>query len=145
MSLSIDAKNVITINSVDEFEGLDTYITNDTNNNYPVVASSGNLRNHIIDMIKIEGDDPEMYKEVLSFPGYSVSNHGNVRNDKTRKMLKPILCKTKSPRLDLCSISCDLDRLVAVAFIPNPENKRMLEHIDNDVTNNHVDAFVLPF
>ena len=62
MSISIDAKNIITIDSVDEFKGLDTYITNDTNNNYPVIASNGNLRNYIIDMINIEGT--EIYKKI---------------------------------------------------------------------------------
>ena len=101
---------------------MDTCITNDTNNTHPAVLSNGDLRNYIIDMIKIEGDDPELYKEVLSFPDYSVSNYGNVRNDKTSKMLKPILTRTKCPQFNLrrhCrSISCNLDKLVAVASYP---------------------------
>lgn len=29
-------------------------------------------------------------------------------------------------------------RLVAKAFIPNPENKREIDHIDGDPSNNHV-------
>lgn len=32
-----------------------------------------------------------------------------------------------------------IHRLVAKAFIPNPENKRCVDHIDNDKSNNHVE------
>ena len=56
-------------------------------------------------------------------------------------MLQPLLTKNKPPPFELrrhCrSISCNVEILV-VAFIPNPENKRMLEHIDDVITNNHV-------
>lgn len=32
-----------------------------------------------------------------------------------------------------------IHRLVALAFIPNPENKRFVNHIDTNRSNNHVD------
>ena len=91
MSISIDAKNIITIHSVDEFKGQDTYITNDTNNNYPIITRNGNLRNYVIDMINTEGT--EIYKKVKYFPNYSISSHGKVRNDKTSKIVVPVLFK----------------------------------------------------
>lgn len=32
-----------------------------------------------------------------------------------------------------------LHRLVTITFIPNPENKPNVNHIDGDTFNNHVD------
>jgi len=32
-----------------------------------------------------------------------------------------------------------IHRLVAAAFIPNPENKPCIDHIDGDRANNHID------
>jgi hypothetical protein len=45
------------------------------------------------------------------------------------------------PSVSLCKngtkITYSIHRLVAEAFIPNPENKRELHHIDEDKLNNH--------
>ena len=79
----------------------------------------------------------EEYRIIKDFESYSVSNIGNIRNNKTGKILKLKNChgyKTvniygKFPRVH---------RLVGIAFIPNIDNKPYIDHIDNDKTNNNV-------
>ncbi len=74
---------------------------------------------------------------------YSVSNHGHVKNNKTGKILKPnlngmtcyyevVLYKNRQRR------TFRVDRLVANAFIPNIENLKEVEHIDDCRVNNNV-------
>ncbi|WPH57033.1 HNH endonuclease family protein [Enterococcus phage G01] len=87
----------------------------------------------------------EEWKDIKGYEGlYQVSNLGRVKSFKgiSERMLKAgankdgYLCvilyknsKTKSFRVH---------RLVAEAFIPNPENKPQVNHIDEDKTNNMV-------
>lgn len=75
---------------------------------------------------------------------YSVSDKGQVRNDKTHYILKPSFQNGYySVRLVIepnKSKHFRVNRLVAETFIPNPENKPYVNHIDgltfnNDVTN----------
>lgn len=70
---------------------------------------------------------------------YSVSNFGNVRNDKTNRILKPNL----NNRYLKVSLGCkektaSIHRLVAFAFIDNIENSPCVNHIDGNKLNNHV-------
>lgn len=85
----------------------------------------------------------ETWKKVVEFPGYEVSNLGNVRNSETGKCLKPGKHR-QGYRLIWFSDSegrhgRSVHRTVAEAFIPNPENKPQINHIDGDKTNNKVD------
>jgi hypothetical protein len=79
----------------------------------------------------------EEWKEIDSFPNYQVSNFGNVRNIKTLKILKPILTGKGYPTVNLKK-QFKVHRLVAQAFIPNPEEKKEVDHIDNNKINNHI-------
>lgn len=83
-----------------------------------------------------------IWKKIDGFDNYSVSNTGLVRNDDTGKLLKPQVtrghyychpCKNGKWR------NMYIHRLVAKAFIPNPENKPQINHIDGNPANNHVD------
>jgi hypothetical protein len=85
----------------------------------------------------------EEFKKIQHYQLYSVSNLGNVRNDKTGKMLKQGLSPDdyKTVRLrgeDEKYVTKYVHRLVAIAFIPNVLNKSEVDHINNDGKDNRV-------
>ena len=73
---------------------------------------------------------------------YSVSNFGRIRNNKTNKFLKGFkdswgyLCMDY--KIEGTRYFKKIHRLIAVAFIPNPEDKEQIDHIDNNKTNNNI-------
>lgn len=73
---------------------------------------------------------------------YSVSDLGNVKNDLTGKLLSQRIQQGyKHVTLALANgknKSCRVHRLVALAFIKNPNNKPYVNHIDCDRANNKV-------
>lgn len=86
----------------------------------------------------------EEFRTIAGYEGlYSVSNLGNVRNDLTGRILKPSLNSRDYKRVRLCKNAKTknyfIHRLVAFAFIPNPDNLPVVNHLDEDRTNNRVD------
>ena len=91
----------------------------------------------------------ETFKDITDFPNYEVSNLGNVRNKKTKRILKAICVKKKGDYIsyEVClyndtrqmGYNKKIHRLVAQAFIPNPDNRIELDHIDRNSANNKVD------
>ena len=84
----------------------------------------------------------EIYIKIEGFENYSVSDHGNVRNDKTGKVLKTCPNNRGYGHVQLWNEKKRHTRkvhiLVASAFLDNDEAKKMIDHIDGDKMNNDV-------
>ena len=94
----------------------------------------------------------EIWKDIQNYEGsYQVSNYGRVKslsrvdsrgNKRNEKILKGrknrqgyydvALCKNGKQKF------CRINRLVAQAFIPNPNNYPVINHIDGNKANNYV-------
>lgn len=85
----------------------------------------------------------EIWKPIQESPNYFVSNLGNIKSNKNRIKgnLKPLKDKdgyfTVSVRETGKMRLLKVHRLVAQAFIDNPENKPQVCHIDGDRGNNY--------
>lgn len=80
--------------------------------------------------------------EVNGYPSYLIYDDGRVQNKKTGRILKPSLNAYNYYRIGLNknnkSQSFLIHRLVAIHYIPNPNNYTEVDHIDIDKKNNHV-------
>jgi hypothetical protein len=84
----------------------------------------------------------EEWRVINNYPNYSVSNLGNVMNTTTNRMLKPTL-KGGYHLVSLVNTNGHkpnrIHRLVAMAFIPNPENKAEVNHKNKIKTDNRLE------
>lgn len=70
---------------------------------------------------------------------YMVSNDGQVWSNKTNKLLKQSLDTYGYPKVKIDGKTIAVHLLVARAFIPNSENKKTVNHKDENKTNNCVE------
>lgn len=83
------------------------------------------------------------WRKITGYENYSVSDCGQVRNDVTGEMKRPTLNKRNGYLcVDLYRenkrTKRTVHRLVAEAFILNPDKKKTVDHIDGVRTNNKV-------
>ena len=85
----------------------------------------------------------EIWKDVPGYVGlYKVSNYGRVKSIKKQLVLKICGSGNRYKTVALCNgmrKTFRLHRLVAAAFIPNPENKPCVDHIDGVRFHNFVE------
>ncbi|CAL6066511.1 Conserved_hypothetical protein [Hexamita inflata] len=84
----------------------------------------------------------EEYRDIVDYPNYEVSNLGQVRNKSTGRILKPYEDKdgylTVGLYLNKIKKTCKIHRLVAQAFLENPNNYNEIDHINGSPSNNNV-------
>lgn len=86
----------------------------------------------------------EVWRKITGY-NYSVSNKGNVRNDKTGRILKPVPNDTNHMQVSLFADgkrkNFYVHRLVGEAFIPNPDPEKytIINHLNEDPSDNSVE------
>lgn len=85
----------------------------------------------------------EIWKDIFGYEGYyQVSNTGKVKNVNTNHIKHSTLANTGYLVITLYKDNkgktLTIHRLVAQAFIPNPDNKPQVNHIDGNKTNNNI-------
>ena len=85
----------------------------------------------------------EIYKDIQGYEDkYQISNLGNVYSLITNKILKPRLTLDGYYQVDLCKNGVKkhlyIHRLVAQSFLDNPKNYKIINHKDENSTNNIV-------
>lgn len=89
--------------------------------------------------LRITGDlGFEVWRDIPGYEGlYQASTYGRIKNKKSKKVLQGY--KEKQGYI---TVNLDkprrVHRMVAITFLPNPNNFPQVNHIDEDKTNNNV-------
>ena len=90
----------------------------------------------------LSGIECEEWKAIDGYLYYQVSNLGNVRNTKTGRIMTQRPNGTGYYRVGLNKNKKQswafVHKLVACAFIPNPDGKPIADHIDGNKQNNNI-------
>ena len=84
----------------------------------------------------------EVFRSVDGYENYAVSSFGKIKNTKTGKILKAGDNGRGYLTVNLCEDGVKkthrIHRLVANAFLDNPDDKLCVDHKDNNKTNNNI-------
>jgi hypothetical protein len=85
----------------------------------------------------------EEWRGIIDFNNYEISNLGRVKRVQTGVFLRSYIGTTGYRYFTLYALGYhknkSLHRLIAEAFIPNPENKKTVNHKDGNRLNNNLD------
>jgi hypothetical protein len=85
--------------------------------------------------------DKTEWKDILGFDGkYAISSDGRIMKKRTGKLLKHFSNRGKFVRITYKGVIkiMSVSRLIAEAFIPNPDNKPIVGHLDGNKLNNDI-------
>ena len=80
----------------------------------------------------------EVFIQVFN-SNYYISNFGRVYNKRSKKITLSPEGKNKYAKVKINGKKYRVHRLVATLFVPNPDNKSFVDHIDGDRYNNRAD------
>ena len=85
----------------------------------------------------------EEFRSIINYPNYSISNLGNVKNNKKNKILANSPHKTGYFNISLFKDgkrgNFSIHRLVAEAFLDGFDKQFIIDHIDRNKTNNNIE------
>ena len=91
------------------------------------------------DLIKL---NVEVFRSIEGYKNYAISSFGRVKNVITGRILKGFDNRQGYLIIDLYKDGnrkmFSVHRLLACAFLDNPNDKEYVDHKDNDKTNNHI-------
>lgn len=89
-------------------------------------------------------NEVETWKDIKGYPGYQISNLGRIWSVKSHKYLSPFTNNRGYKVINIIAINGKrkgelIHRLVALAFIDNPEGKPEVNHINHIRDDNRVE------
>jgi len=80
----------------------------------------------------------EQWRQIAGHANYYISNFGRVKNIQTERILRQRTEPNGYKRIQLQGRNYYVHRLVALNFLENPDEKLLVDHIDNNKINNNV-------
>tara|TARA_R110002020_G_scaffold355644_1_gene568328 strand:- start:7 stop:504 length:498 start_codon:yes stop_codon:yes gene_type:complete len=84
--------------------------------------------------------DLENFQTIIDFPNYMINENGNIYSKHKNKILKSRLTNngyiTLVLRKDKKSIHKNIHRLLGLQYLPNPDNKPCVDHINRNKIDN---------
>lgn len=76
------------------------------------------------------------YTTIEEFPNYEINELGQIRNKQSKKILSQNLSTKGYYQVNIADKCRRVHRLLALTFIPNPDELETVNHIDGDKLNN---------
>jgi hypothetical protein len=117
------------------------HLDNDRSNNYYLNLKYYNVDDNLFNIL-----ENETFKLIKKYPNYYISNFGRIKsiNYNEEKILNINIDSRGYKYIDLLHLGKPkkkfrIHRLIAKYFIPNPEKKKLIDHIDRNRLNNNID------
>lgn len=85
----------------------------------------------------------EHWREIPGFSNYEASQFGNIRNKRSKHVIGQTICNGYKRVVIMSNdgkrTSRRVSRLVALSWIPNPNNYPQVDHINEDKLNNKIE------